>query len=76
MSLIRLVTKLFKAISKVAKIEADAVTQAGSELLEVASWPLKRRLCEYRIGNLCTHEDNKMKEDTIMVPCEKNACPI
>jgi len=76
MSLIRLVTKLFKAISKVAKIVADAVTQAGSELLEVASWPLRRKFCEYRIGNHCTHEDNKMKEDTIMVPCEKNACPI
>ena len=76
MSLTRLITKLFEAMSKVAKIIADAVAQAGSELLDVAFWPFKRTFCEDRIGNLCTHENNKLKEDTIMVPCKKDACPI
>ena len=76
MSLKRLFTKLFEDIAEVAKIVADAVTQAGSEFIDAASWPLKRTFCEYRIGNHCTHEDNKVKEDTIMVPCEKDACPI
>lgn len=76
MSLTRLITKLFEAISKVAKIIADAVAQTGSELLDAAFWPFKRTFCADRLGNLCTHENNKLKEDTIMVPCKKDACPI
>jgi hypothetical protein len=76
MSFKRLVTKFYNAIAKEAKIVADAIAKIGSEFLDAASWPIKRTDCEHRVGNLCNHVDNKMKEDYIMVPCKKDACPI
>lgn len=61
--------------TSLTKTVTGLVSMGSSKLLDVASWPFNKALCDFRLGNLCTHEDNKLKDTVIMVPCRKDACP-